>query len=142
MGHFAAKKAFKGATVHTIDLVPEPLTDIGISQQIGNSGVWGDPCSLVLLMACTSIVDPATALTTMIEAFGGAGAGAIVGTESIVYPRVSARAACEIVERLRDDAGNLSKAMRSLRWSLVSAASPLAFTFTAYGNANLAMETT
>jgi hypothetical protein len=141
MGHFEQKSPIPSAAVHSIDLVPRALTDVGVAQQSGVFGEWLKPQSLVLLMACSSAVDPSTALTTMIEAFAGAGAGAIVGTESVIYPRISARAACAIYRGLREDAGSLSKAMRGLRWELIGAANPLAFTFTAYGNADLAMET-
>jgi hypothetical protein len=140
LGHFSLATPVAGATVHAIDLVPAPLTDVGVSQQAINAGDWSFPHSIVLLMACSSAVAAADALTGMIDAFGSAGAAAIIGTESTVYPRLSARAATSLYRRLIDGGGKLGTAVRDLRWELVAAATPLAFTFTAYGNADLARE--
>lgn len=140
MGHFSIEEPAPGSHVHTIDLVPETLTDTGVSQLVIEEGDWKDPHSIVLLMACSSAVAASDALIGMIDAFASAGAAAIIGTESTVYPRLSARAACLLYQQLVDGNGKLAEAMRALRWTLARDATPLAFTFTAYGNADLARE--
>jgi hypothetical protein len=140
MGHFSLTTPVPGATVHAIDLIPAALTNIGVSKQALRLGDWEWPRSIVLLLACSSAVTAADALTGMIDAFAGAGAAAIIGTETTVFPRLSARAACSIVDHLVHGRATLASALRTLRWELVRDASPLGFSFTAYGNADLTRE--
>jgi len=140
MGHFSSGAPVPGTLVHAIDLVPKPLTNIGVTKQTRSLGDWAFPHSIVLLMACSSAAVAADALTGMIDAFGSAGAAAIIGTESTVFPRLSGRAAASLYRGLVDTGGQLAGALRALRWELMRDATPLAFAFTAYGNADLARE--
>jgi hypothetical protein len=137
IGHFSVAME-EGVPVHAIDLEPEPLTDTGLSDEVERpGGVWEFPHSIVVLLACSSAVPAADALTGMIDAFASARAGAIIGTECTVFPRFSARVASAIYEQLVANRGKLAASLRALRWELAREASPLGFALTAYGNADL-----
>jgi hypothetical protein len=122
--------------VQRIDTAPVLLTDSDLIDKIQRRGDWAAPNSVVMLMACSSAVTAAGALVGLVQAFAGAPAGAILGTEATFWPWLSGEVATSIYDHMR--AGkNLAAAVREARWELMNARNPLGLALTAFGNADL-----
>ena len=100
---------------------------------------WGEPNSLVLLMACGSAASDLRSLITLHESFTSAQAGAVVGTETPVVESLVSHFAAELTSAMWRDDGRLAlgDAMNEVRRALLARGNPLGFGFSAYGNADL-----
>lgn len=111
--------------------------------QVG--GVWGEPRSLILLMACESAATTMTTLNDFVAAFKDAGAAAIVGTEVPVYTSLATRFAEDLITALRTPDSTtkqppgLGAAVQSVAVKLLSEGNPLGLVFTFCGNADLVL---
>lgn len=130
---------------HQIDLQPT-LRDSTVANEISKRGRWADPHSLIMLLACSSAATSLRALLGMTRALIGAGAGAVIGTETDLFSGAASRFAAALHARLvapapggTPDQPTLGAAMQTARWELIADHSPAALTFTAYGNADLGM---
>jgi hypothetical protein len=104
-----------------------------------NGGVWTDPRSIVLLMACASAVSKLTTLAGLPLAFSSAGAAAVVGTEAPAFSGLVSEFARELAISLWRGA-SLGEAVTSSRRSLLARGNPLAFVFTAFGDADVRVQ--
>jgi hypothetical protein len=106
---------------------------------------WTQPRPLVLLMACSVAATTVSKLNDFVLALNRAGAGAIVGTECVVF----ADLVCSFAKyltlamwRVKDKQHvSLGQAMREYRITTLQEGNPLAFVFRAIGNADLILET-
>jgi hypothetical protein len=106
---------------------------------------WTQPRPLVLLMACSVAATTVSKLNDFVLALNRAGAGAIVGTECVVF----ADRVCSFAKYLTLTMWNakdnqhvsLGKAMREYRVAILQEGNPLAFVFRAIGNADLILDT-
>ncbi|MGO9118169.1 MAG: hypothetical protein ACLQPD_11230 [Desulfomonilaceae bacterium] len=101
---------------------------------------WGQPRTLILLMACGSAATEITTLNDLVIAFTSAGAAAIAGTECVVFSRLVARFAQEITIDLWNRTP-LGEAVKNFNRRLVSSGNPLAFVFNYIGDADLQIVT-
>jgi hypothetical protein len=131
-----------------IVLVPEKswLTEESISNQfIASAEAWDQPRSLVLLMACGSATTNVDKLNDFVLALNAAGAGAIVGSECVVFSDFACEFAQYLTPRLskRDGAGqatSLGQAMMDFRVQKMKSGNPLAFVFRSIGDADLTLQ--
>lgn len=97
---------------------------------------WGEPRSLVLLMACESAATEVATVNDFVTAWNTAGAGAIIGTECIV----GAALAASLAEKVTRDLWNnksLGEAMTNFRRASVTSGNPLGLVFHAVGDVDL-----
>jgi hypothetical protein len=97
---------------------------------------WGEPRSLVLLMACESAATEVTTVNDFVTAWNTAGAGAIVGTECVVGAALAASLAENVTTDLWQGK-SLGEAMTNFRRSAVTTGNPLGLVFHAVGDVDL-----
>jgi len=122
------------------------LTHQSISNSfIAAAEVWSQPRSLVLLMACASATTSVDKINDFVLALNAAGAGAVVGTECVVFSDLACKFAQNLTLRLwQRKAGeapiSLGQAMTDFRVSLLQSGNPLAFVFRSIGDADLTLQ--
>lgn len=97
----------------------------------------GSPRTLVLLMGCSTGATDMATLNDFALAFGVAGATALVSTECVAYTGLLARFARDVTAGLWQQRKRFGAAVRDAQTSLLNEGNPLAFVFTALGNADL-----
>ena len=107
---------------------------------------WDQPRPLVLLMACSVAATTVSKMNDFMLALNNAGAGAIVGTECVVFANLVCPFAEDFTLRMwkPDEKGArvpLGRAMHEYRVKTLQAGNPLAFVFRSVGNADLTLET-
>jgi hypothetical protein len=103
-------------------------------------GEWEQPRTVVLVMACGSAATEVGTLNDFVTALSSAGAAAVVGTECPAFTRLLARFAREVIADLWSGKTTLGEAIKGCRRRLVAAGNPLAFVFSAAGNADLVLD--
>ena len=98
-------------------------------------GEWGDPQTVVFLMACSTF-EQKDLLSDFGISFHSAGAGAVVGTEAPVFSALLSLFAREVT-RAWWGGVSLGEAIRAFRHRLLVGGNPLGFVFTLLGNADL-----
>lgn len=111
-----------------------------VSNREFDDGSWNQPRSVVLLMACGSATTEVSTLNDFMMAVSGAGAGAVVGTECLVFSRLVSRFAREVAMDLWQGTATLGESIQGFRRRLVADGNPLGFVFTATGNADLMLK--
>ena len=97
---------------------------------------WEQPNTVILLLACGSSTTDVTTLNDIVTSLASAGAGAVIGTESPVFPRLVCRFGREVTQDLF--AGrNLGVAVTDFHRRLLRSGNPLAFAFTCIGSLEL-----
>ena len=121
-----------------IDDKPEWLSeeDVRFRMQKQPSS-WAQPRSVVLLMACESAITGLTTLTDFVTTWNVSGAGAIIGTESVVGSKLAADFAQRFAHRMWNDKETLGSAMMGIRGEFLAEGNPLAFLFHAVGDLDL-----
>jgi hypothetical protein len=131
-----------------IVLVPQKnwLTGESISNEFNAAlEAWDQPRPLVLLMACGSATTNVDKVNDFVIALNAAGAGAIVGTECVVFSDFASAFARYLTLRLwnRNVAGqatSLGQAMTEFRVQTLESGNPLAFVFRSIGDADLTLQ--
>jgi hypothetical protein len=100
---------------------------------------WAKPHPLILLGCCEGTAADLGTLTGFLSAFADAHAGAVVGSETVVFEGLACRFGKEITAALFGGA-SLGEAVLRFRRDLLRQASPLGFVFTPYGDAGLARQ--
>jgi len=95
------------------------------------------PRSVVLLMACGSAATEVGTLNDFVTSLSSAGAAAVVGTECLVFSRLVTLFSQALTADLWGGKVTLGEAIKNFRRRLVRAGNPLAFVFSAAGNADL-----
>jgi hypothetical protein len=122
------------------------LSQESISNRFNDAAeAWEQPKTLILLMACASATTSIDKVNDFILALNAAGAGAIVGTECVVFPGLACEFAEYLILRLwrRDKDGThvpLARAMTDFRTKLLQSGNPLAFVFRSIGDADLTLQ--
>lgn len=125
----------------SIDLSPATLTSYELGRRTFRDNRWADPCSLVLLLACNSTATPPNGLLGFAESFASAGASGMVGTEERIYSDFADEVGTQLAAALQTSPRTpLGRAVRDVRVALLREGSPLGFTLTAYGSADLIVE--
>jgi len=138
LGHVTRASAEAPARICILDGSPgvhmtaSDLTDMTIQ-----SGRWKPSSGVVLLLGCSSAAASDFELAPLHRAMLRAGAVAVVGTECDVYSDVAARFGIQLVLALGRDHLPMGRAVRSARLDLLGRKNPLAFLFSAYGDASL-----
>lgn len=118
-----------------LDPVSGWLSEQDVSNRAGRMPqAWGSPNSLILLMACESAPTGDQALTNFVQTWITSGAGAVVGTETVVGTRLAADFAQRFTAQFWQDRKELGAVMSAVRAELVSEGNPLGFLFHAIGD--------
>ncbi len=142
LGHLETRLVVGEPTAPRIVLVPQSkwLTRKLIADRAGNEvDGWKQPRSVIMLMVCESAATTAETVNDFVTAWNTAGAGAIIGTETIVGSGLSATFAEEVTQRLWSQEP-LGKAMTEFRRLLLGQGNPLAFIFHAIGDTDLTLK--
>jgi hypothetical protein len=138
LGHLQVKAANDqpvAARIRITDddwLIAERITDKAMTD-----GRWKkNPRSVIILAACDSAASDLLSMNDFIKAFGGARAGAVVGTETTVFESLARTFARELSKALLDRR-KLGEAVLDFRRRLLLAHNPLGLMFTAFGHAGL-----
>ena len=140
VGHYTTKTVKgepEGARLtlpHSRFLTPGAVLD----QRESNPKTWKDPRSVVLLAACSGGVVDIKGAKNFVSAFAGAGAGAVVGPETIIFEGLARRFAVDMCEALVNGRSSVGAAMLEFRRRLLRDFNPLGLVFTSYGFADLA----
>jgi hypothetical protein len=139
LGHLDVQAAPGGVAPTTlIDLLPKPLSDSALSQALDEEEEdWGEPFSIVVLLTCTSNHVPGTALSGIVDTFLSAGASAVIGTETVVFPRLSARFLKFFFSTLSLPQTSFVDAVTEARLAIMRRLNPLALSFVGWGSADL-----
>jgi hypothetical protein len=121
------------------------LTHESISDRfIQCNKAWEQPRPLVLLMACAVATTNVSRMNDFVLALHEAGAGAIVGTECVVFASLVCPFAKWLTLEMWKAGPNvpqisLGKAMRAYRTETLQSGNPLAFVFRSIGNTDLVL---
>lgn len=140
LGHLETEEIVGEPPGPRIVLAPKKkwLRAKAITARERKAGEWRhQPRSVVLLMACGSGATEVSTLNDFVTSLSSAGAAAVVGTECLVFTKLVTLFAREVTGALWSGKVTLGEAIKNLRRRLVSAGNPLAFVFSAAGNADL-----
>ncbi len=114
------------------------LQDRDISQRSRDERrKWAMPHPVILLGCCESVSADLGKLTDFLSAFADSHAGAVVGSETVIFEGLACRFGKEIAAALFVGE-SLGAAVLRFRRDLLQQANPLGFVFTPYGDAGLA----
>lgn len=122
------------------------LSEQSISTQfIHVAEAWDQPRPLVLLMACGSATTDVAKVNDFVLALNAAGAGAIVGTECVVFSDFACEFSQYLTLRLWKRNGgsqlvSLGEAMTAFRVKKLESGDPRAFVFRSIGDADLTLQ--
>lgn len=114
------------------------LRPADVADKFLNDRDWrGDPRSIVLLAACEGAVIDIREVVNFVNSFTRAGAGAVIGPETIVFDGLARRFGVELVDLIVGGA-SVGAAVLEFRRRLLRELNPLGLVFTPYGFADLA----
>jgi hypothetical protein len=108
-----------------------------IAQRAITPAPWGQPRSIVMLMACESAATSLQTVNNFVNALRTAGASAIIGTECIIDSGFAASFAHSVTVALFKENKTLGQAITAFRRESLEKGLPLAFAFNAIGNVDL-----
>ena len=138
LGHLQTTKKSGEPEAPRIKLRPADqwLLADSISDRAQDVSRWQAPHSLVLLMACGSGATELETINNFVLAFQDAGAKAVIGTETLLTQKLAERFAGDVAVSVWHGM-KLGQALTEVRRNLLYGGNPLAFNFTAIGDADL-----